>query len=78
MRPVRLCTNAVAVVAKPKTITEEEVETVIVRFRQVQFAKPDAKQFESPAGFKEYSDVQEMMQGVMMKMLGNGGAPAEK
>jgi hypothetical protein len=57
--------------------TKEKNDTVILRFRQIRLAKPDAKQFESPAGYKEFNDVQSLMQGVMMKMMNSGGAPAQ-
>ena len=56
-------------------MTKEKNDTVIVHLRQVQLAKPEARQFEVPADYKEYSDVQEMMQGIMMKMINSAGAP---
>lgn len=58
-------------------LTKEKDDTVMLRYRQVQFARPDAKQFEPPADFKAYDDMQSLMQGVMMKMMGSGGAPAK-
>jgi hypothetical protein len=57
--------------------TMEKGDTVILRYRQIQLAKPDAKQFEPPADFKAYDDIQSLMQGAMMKMIGSGGAPAQ-
>jgi hypothetical protein len=33
--------------------TKEKDNTVIMRFKQIQFAKPDAKQFEVPAGYAQ-------------------------
>ena len=49
--------------------TLEKENTVVMRYRDVQFARPDAKQFDPPAGFAEYSDVSQLMQGVMKKMM---------
>jgi hypothetical protein len=51
--------------------TQEKENTSIIRFKQVQFTKPDAKQFEVPAGYTQYSSPQEMMQGMMKKMMEN-------
>ena len=52
--------------------TKEKENTSIMRYQQVQFAKPDAKQFEAPVGYTKYSDNQELMQGLMKKMLSGG------
>lgn len=54
--------------------TKERDDTVMLRFKQVQFAKPDAKQFDVPAGFIEYGDIAQLMQGVMKKMMGGQSA----
>ena len=43
---------------------------VIMRYTEVQLAKPDAKQFDAPEGFKKYASVEKLMQESMMKMLG--------
>ena len=43
---------------------------VVMRYSDVKLAKPDAKQFEAPAGFKKYESVEKLMQETMMKMLG--------
>ena len=56
-----------------RIITTEKEDTVILRFKDVKLAKPDAKQFEKPTDLKEYPDVQAMMQAVMMKMMQQGG-----
>ena len=50
----------------------EKDTTSIIRYKQVQFAKPDAKQFDAPAGYTEYNSPQELMQGMMKKMLSEG------
>jgi hypothetical protein len=56
-----------------RIITTEKDDTVILRYKDVKLAKPDAKQFEKPADLKEYPDMQAMMQAVMMKMMQQGG-----
>ena len=43
--------------------------TVVMRFSNVQLAKPDAKQFDPPAGFTKYASVEKIMQDAMMKGL---------
>jgi hypothetical protein len=50
-------------------MTKEKDDTVVIRYRQIQFAKPDAATFEAPKGFKEYNDVSEFMTGLMAKAL---------
>lgn len=44
--------------------------TVIMRYRDVQLARPEAKLFEAPAGFTKYDSMEKLMQGAMMKALG--------
>ena len=43
--------------------------TISMRFKNIQFAKPDSSRFDPPADFKKYSDVQQLMQSVMEKMM---------
>jgi len=50
--------------------TTEKDNTVVMHYREVQFARPEAKQFEPPAGYTEYADMPQLMQGVMKKMMG--------
>lgn len=59
-------------------MSKEKGDSVTIRYRDVQFAKPDAKQFATPAGYKEYDDVQSLMQGAMMKMMEKAGAAGAK
>jgi hypothetical protein len=49
--------------------TKEKEATSIVKFSQVQFVAPEASLFESPAGYTQYKDQQELMQGVMSKFM---------
>lgn len=53
-----------------QTLTKRDEETVITRYRQVQFVKPDLKLFDPPADFKAYTDMQSFMQGVLAKIVG--------
>jgi hypothetical protein len=48
--------------------TKEQENTSVVLYKQVQLAKPDAKQFEPPADYTKYNDVMELMQGLMKKV----------
>ena len=43
--------------------TKEGTETVVMRFHQVLFNRPEASKFEPPAGFEECSDMQAIMAG---------------
>jgi len=60
-----------------QVLTKQNEDTVITRYKQIQLTKPDAKLFDLPAGFKEYSDTQAFMQGIMAKILA-GGLPETK
>jgi hypothetical protein len=50
----------------------EEENPVTFSFHNVSFAKPDPALFTPPTGFTKYDSMQEMMQSIMMKSLGNG------
>ena len=39
-------------------MTREKEDTVVVRFREVQLAKPDIRTFDPPAGYKQFLDMQ--------------------
>ena len=54
--------------------TKEAENTSIVKFKQVQFTAPDAAQFEPPTGYTQYNNQQELMQGIMKKVMQNQGA----
>jgi hypothetical protein len=49
--------------------TREGNDTVMMRFRQVQFTRADAKTFEPPTGFTEYADMQALMAGAGVQYL---------
>jgi hypothetical protein len=53
----------------PIQVQTGKQNTSIIHFKQIQLGKPDAKQFEPPAGYTEYKDPQEMMQAMMKKAL---------
>jgi hypothetical protein len=50
--------------------TSEKDTSSVMRFKDVQFVRPAASQFEVPAGYDQYQDVQQMMQGFLKKMMG--------
>lgn len=49
--------------------TREKEGTVTVRFRKVQFTAAPVSQFEPPAGFTEYADMQALMAGPVVKFM---------
>lgn len=55
-----------------QVLTKQNGDTIITRYKQIQLTKPDGKLFDLPAGFKEYSDTQSFMQGIMAKILAGG------
>lgn len=54
---------------------EESGNTVVMLYKDIQFSKPDAKQFEIPAEYEKYTSQQEMMRKVMEKMMGGRRQP---
>jgi hypothetical protein len=44
--------------------------SVIMNYRDVSTARPEAKLFEAPAGYTKHPSVEKMMEGAMMKMMG--------
>jgi hypothetical protein len=49
--------------------TSENGQTVTSTYKNIKLGKPDEKQFDPPADFKGYNDVQEMMMSAMQKMM---------
>jgi len=47
--------------------TSENGTTVVMSFSGIQFAKPDARQFDPPAGFTKFADLQQMMEARVKK-----------
>ena len=58
-------------------LTRQDTDTVITRYTNVQLLKPDAKQFEPPAGFEEFKGLEAFQAGMRKKSQG-GGTPAAK
>jgi len=59
-------------------MTKEKVDTVIIRYKDIQLAKPDSKQFDVPADFKEYNDYLALTQAATMRMMNDTVAPPPK
>jgi hypothetical protein len=55
--------------------TTEKSDTVILRYSKIQFAKPDEKLFDVPAGYTTYDNMQAFGMGVMQKMMGGAAKP---
>jgi hypothetical protein len=47
--------------------------TVIMKYKDVKFVRPDEKLFDAPAGFTRYADMQQLMGAAMQKMMGGPG-----
>jgi len=54
----------------------DKENTSIIRFSNVQLAKPPAENFEPPSGYTQYNSPQEMMAGMMSKL--QPGQPTQK
>ena len=53
-----------------KIVATEQGHTSTMQFKNISFDKPAASNFEPPAGFTKYDDVQTMMRTEMMKKMG--------
>lgn len=53
--------------------TTEKQGTSIMHFSDIQFEKPDPKQFDAPADYAAYDSPQALMQGIMEKATGGAG-----
>lgn len=49
--------------------TQEGDSTSLVRFKQIQFARPAEGLFEPPSGFAQYTNAEDLKIGVMKKMM---------
>lgn len=59
--------------------TKEAGNTSVMHFQQVNFNRPDAKAFEPPAGYKQYSNPDQLMMAVAQRSSGaaaGAGKPA--
>jgi hypothetical protein len=45
----------------------EKETTVVMRYNEVRLSKPDAKQFDAPAGFTKHADMQQLMIAIAQK-----------
>ena len=50
----------------------ERDNTIVMIYRDIKFAKPEAALFDPPTGFTKHDNMQAMMQGAMMRMMGGG------
>ncbi|MEO6033763.1 MAG: DUF4412 domain-containing protein [Verrucomicrobiota bacterium] len=48
---------------------KESSANTIMKFKEVQLVKPNAKEFEPPAGFTKYQTIEEIQQLMMQKMM---------
>jgi hypothetical protein len=53
----------------------EQDNTIVMKFREVKLTRPDAKQFEAPAGLTKYDSAEKLMKAVMMKGMIGAGSP---
>lgn len=53
--------------------TKEKENTSVVDFKNVQFTKPEASKFDPPTGYTAYNSPQELMQGMMTKVMQGQG-----
>ncbi len=51
---------------------QQREATVVMLYRGIRLARPDAKQFEAPAGFARHESIEKLMQSAMAKMLAPG------
>ncbi|MCX6894097.1 MAG: DUF4412 domain-containing protein [Verrucomicrobia bacterium] len=49
--------------------------SLLMRYSNIKFGKPDAAQFEPPTGYTAYTDIQQMMVAAMQKMMSQMGTP---
>ena len=44
--------------------------TIVMLYKDVKLTKPEAKQFDAPAGFAKHESIEKLMQGAMLKAFG--------
>ncbi len=52
--------------------------TVVMRYKEVHLGKPDAKQFDAPAGFTRHTDMQQLMMAIAQKQNQKSGQGGKK
>jgi len=52
--------------------------TVVMRYKEVHLSKPDAKQFDAPAGFTKHTDMQQLMMAIAQKQNQKGSQGGKK
>ncbi len=60
-----------------KVETMEQGTAATMLFKNVSLSKPESSQFEPPAGFKKYDNMQAMMMEIMMKRRGSIAPPGQ-
>jgi hypothetical protein len=50
----------------------ESGQAVTVRFKEIKFGKPEARNFDPPADFKRHEDMMTLLQEIIMKQMGGG------
>src|SRR5436309_10438301 len=56
----------------------EKETTVIMRYNEIRLGKPDAKQFDAPAGYTKHADMQQLMIAIAQKQSPKGGPNGRK
>jgi hypothetical protein len=51
----------------------EQDNTILMKFKEIKLGRPDAKQFEAPAGLTRYDSAEKLMKAVMMRSMGGAG-----
>ena len=59
-----------------KVQLDQQQMIVVMHYRDVKLERPDARQFEPPAGLTKFASMEQLMQSAMAKMIG-GNKPAK-
>ncbi len=51
---------------------------VTMTYKNIKMDRPEAKEFDPPAGYTKHADIQQLMQAAMQKMMGGSGKPDAK
>lgn len=58
-----------------KVQLDQQQMIVVMHYRDVKLERPNATQFEPPAGLTKFASVEQLMQSAMMKMIGGNKPP---